>query len=361
MLNFNKKIVNDDHEVKTAAVAPEGLSLTLYVNKNFWNKLTDNQQIGLLKHESCHVAFFHLTNLYDVPSNKFYQMNAAMDIEINQLIKDLPEGGWSLEKASQLCGEQLDSRAGTWYYYNKLEQYCNNNSQAFKNMIEKMIEEGKTDDHSMWGKGQSTAEAQLLSNHIKSIVKDTVDKMAGNIPGELKHIIDFITVKEEVYNWRKHFRRMLGNSIRTYIDSTRYRPSKRFPDAPGLKTKSKPEVMVAVDTSGSIGEQEFNDFFSEIYHLYKSGIAVTVVQFDTTVEDVWQYKGELKNIKRKGYGGTCCKDVIRYYKEHRNFSSCIIFTDGYLDTNVDPCQQLIWVISKNGKNQDYPGKVIYIP
>ena len=36
MLNFNKKLVDDDHPVKTAAVAVEGLSLTLYINKSFW-------------------------------------------------------------------------------------------------------------------------------------------------------------------------------------------------------------------------------------------------------------------------------------------------------------------------------------
>ena len=53
--------------------------------------------------------------------------------------------------------------------------------------------------------------------------------------------------------------------------------------------------------------------------------------------------------------------MIKYYKEHRNYSSCIIFTDGYLDVNVEPCQQLIWVISSKGQKQKYPGKVIYIP
>lgn len=168
-------------------------------------------------------------------------------------------------------------------------------------------------------------------------------------------------VNEEIFNWRAYFRRVIGNSIRTFISPTRYRPSKRFSDAQGLKTKSKPEVMVAVDTSGSIRSEDLNDFFSEIYHLYKSGISVTVVEFDTQVQDVWAYKGQLKNIPIKGRGGTIVHDVIRYYKEHRNFSSCIVFTDGYLDVKVEPCQQLIWVISKGGSKQDYPGKVIYIP
>ena len=70
MLNFNKKLVDDDHPVKTAAVAVEGLSLTLYINKSFWNTLSDVQCRMLLKHEAMHCAFFHLTSLYNVPNGK---------------------------------------------------------------------------------------------------------------------------------------------------------------------------------------------------------------------------------------------------------------------------------------------------
>lgn len=363
MLNLNKEIVGPDHDVKTAAVGPKGLGLTLYINEEFWCKLSDNEQLAILKHEIMHIAFYHLSDLYSVPGNKHYQMNLAQDVEINQYISGLPEGGATLALLEKICGKKLDSRAGSWYYYNALEEYCSKNEKAFIDMIQEMIDNGELSDHSLWPDDMSSAEGKLLENHIKSIMKNTIDqcKVTGSIPGELKGVIDSIILKEEVFNWRKYFRRLIGNSIRTFIAPTRYRPSKRFPDSQGLKTKSMPEVMVAVDTSGSVSSEEFNDFFSEIYHLYKSGVGVTVVEFDTDVTDVWQYRGQLKWIKRSGYGGTCCKGVVKYYKEHRNFSSCIIFTDGYLDTKVDPCQQLMWVISKGGQKQQYPGKVIYIP
>ena len=363
MLNFNKQIVGPDHDVKTAAIGRAGLNLTLYVNQEFWDGLNDKEQAAILKHECAHVAFMHLTSLFDVPSNKHYQMNIAEDCAINQYIQNLPEGAITLQKLEEICGKKLEARQGAWYYYNELEKYCQKNSAAFQKMIEEMLANGDLSDHSLWPKDMSSAEGKLLENHIKNLIKNTAEscKKAGSIPGELKGIIDSILLKEEVFNWRKYFRRVIGNSIRTFISPTRYRPSKRFPDAQGLKTKSKPEVLVAVDTSGSVGSTEFNDFFSEIYHLYKSGVGVTIAEFDTDVTDVWQYKGQLKGISRKGYGGTCCKGVIKYYKEHRNFSSCIIFTDGYLDTKVDPCQQLIWVISRGGAKQEYPGKVIYIP
>lgn len=363
MLNFNKQMVGPDHEIKTAAIGRAGLNLTLYVNQKFWNELSDKEQAAILKHEVMHVAFMHLTSLFDVPSNKHYQMNIAEDCAINQYIHNLPGGGITLQKLEEICGKKLESYQGAWYYYNELEKICQKNSGSFQKMIEEMLANGNLSDHSLWPKDMSSAEGKLLENHIKSIIKNTAEtcKTVGSIPGELKDIIDSILLKEEVFNWRKYFRRVIGNSIRTFISPTRYRPSKRFPDAQGLKTKSKPEVMVAVDTSGSIGGQELSDFFSEIYHLYKSGVAVTIVEFDTKVQNTWPYKGQIKDIPIHGRGGTCVKDVIRYYKEHRSYSSCIIFTDGYLDVNVEPCQQLIWVISSKGQKQKYPGKVIYIP
>ena len=51
MLGLNKRIVSGDHEIQTAAVGLSGLNYTLYVHEDFWKKLTDPQQIALLKHE----------------------------------------------------------------------------------------------------------------------------------------------------------------------------------------------------------------------------------------------------------------------------------------------------------------------
>ena len=82
-------------------------------------------------------------------------------------------------------------------------------------MIEEMLANGDLSDHSLWPKDMSSAEGKLLENHIKSIIKNTAEtcKKAGSIPGELKDIIDSILVKEEVFNWKKYFRRFLGSII----------------------------------------------------------------------------------------------------------------------------------------------------
>ena len=53
MLNLRKEIVTGDR-ISTAAVGPNGLGLTLYVNQDFWDKLTDENQIAILTHEVMH-------------------------------------------------------------------------------------------------------------------------------------------------------------------------------------------------------------------------------------------------------------------------------------------------------------------
>lgn len=51
LLSLRKEIVNGNHSVKTAAVGPNGLNFTLYVNEDFWKKLSDKEQLAVLTHE----------------------------------------------------------------------------------------------------------------------------------------------------------------------------------------------------------------------------------------------------------------------------------------------------------------------
>ena len=41
-------------------------------------------------------------------------------------------------------------------------------------MVQDMIDNGEMDDHSLWPKDMNSAEAQLIENQIKSIIKNTL-------------------------------------------------------------------------------------------------------------------------------------------------------------------------------------------
>lgn len=55
-------------------------------------------------------------------------------------------------------------------------------------------------------------------------------------------------------------------------------------------------------------------------------------------------------------------DLINYYNERKkDFSTLVIFTDGYVSLNLPPFRNGVWVITKTGAHKDYPGTTIYIP
>lgn len=362
MLNLCKEIVKGDNEIKTAAVGPNGLNFTLYVNEKFWNELTDTEQLSVLIHELMHICFMHLTD--DFKAENYHNMNLATDCAINQFISGLPKGCVTLEGLSEVLGKQLEPKRGAWYYYNEIQDFARNNPD--KCHPSKGIGDFKEiDEHTKWPKDISEAERKLYENQIKSKLKETaeaVSKQAGVVPGELNEILKRIKEKPPVFNWKKYLRRLIGNSITSDIQLTRMRPSKRIPDARGIRYKRKPTILVGVDTSGSINQKDFEDFFSEINHIYKTGVKITVVECDTKIQNIFEYSGN-QNIKISGRGGTILEPIISYYKEHPEYSSCVIFTDGFCNTNMQICKNLIWVITSNGnKSQKYnPGQVVLIP
>lgn len=355
-LSIQKLMVPEDHAVKTAAIGPNGINFTLYINEKFWNTLSYDDAYAILKHELLHLCFFHCTENFD--SHNQQAMNIAMDIEVNQYLDYVPASAVTLDKVQQEYNIKLKPKAGSWYYYKKLLEVKQDNDINIPNTE-------SIDDHSMWPKNMSAAEKELLNNQLKYKLKETAEhmiKVAGNVPGEMHDILKSIQTKDPVFNWKRYFRRLVGNSITNELLLTRMRPSKRFPDAKGIRMKRKPNILVGVDTSGSVSNTELSEFFAEIHHIYKSGVNVTVVECDTQIQNIFEYKGK-QEIKISGRGGTIMSPIIEYYKKHKEFSSCVLFTDGYCETEMPLCKNLIWVITPSGnKSTKYsPGQTIFIP
>lgn len=362
MLNLRKEIVDNNHSVKTAAVGPNGVNFTLYVNKTFWEGLTDNEQIAVLTHEVMHICFFHLTD--EFKADNPYNMNIAEDVSINQLITGLPGGCVTLQSLSKILGKKLEPNRGSWYYYREIEDFAKKHPD--KCMLGVGVGDFKQiDDHTMWPSDISEAERKLYENQVKSKLKETeafINKQAGHIPGELKEILEKIKNNPPVFNWRNYFRRVVGDSISSDLQLTRMRPSKRLPDARGTRLKRKPNICVVIDTSGSINMNNFSDFMSEINHIYKTGVEITIVECDTKITKICKFDKKSK-FEFVGRGGTDVTDAISYYKEHKEFSSCVIFTDGYLSKfTFSTYKNLIWIITSDGnKSQKFPGITVLIP
>ena len=118
-------------------------------------------------------------------------------------------------------------------------------------------------------------------------------------------------------------------------------------------------MLLAIDTSGSVSDTELQEFMSEIYHIYKCGVDITIVQCDTMIRSVEPYKGKFE-MSVLGRGGTEFDPVLEYFNANlKKYTSLVYFTDGECYARVKPRGNTLWVLSeRSSMNTDLPGKVI---
>lgn len=363
LLSLNK-IWTD--KVPTAGVGKDGINYRLYISEIFWNSLNDNHRRGLLKHELLHIAFGHLT-MYFKFSNK-RRANVAMDMEINQYIHedDLPEGGVKLSDYESL---NLAPKAGCRYYYDKLKDLEDKKDQqgscGNRNMDKLLddIKNGNNLDHSTWDEceGLTEAEEKLLDKQVQRILNDAEHKTksrGGHVPDELKDKIILDEIIPPKFNWKNYIRRFTGVSTKIFTRKTRRKENIKFPDNPSLKVKMRQKMLLAIDTSGSVNNNELKEFINEIHHIYKAGVDVHILQCDTTIKSSKDYDGKFE-LGIVGRGGTDFDPVLEFYEEHREYTSLIYFTDGECSTSLKPSKPVLWVISEQSDMPEgLPGRTI---
>ena len=354
LLSLNKSYSD---QVPTAAVCRDGINCKLLVNKDFWNSLTDTQQLAILKHELMHICFKHITMHVDFDNTELF--NIAADMEVNSYIDGLPDGHIDASNYG------LGYKKGTKYYYNALKSQSSENQQS-SNLPSLGNSETGTGDHNPWSDfDTSDSVKQLVEQQIDHLAKqaaESIQRSQGTIPGELtEYIKKLFKQKKPIFNWRQYFRRCIGTINDITLKKTRKKESLRFPDSSGIKHKKKTKILVAIDTSGSVNGQELCDFFSEINHIYKASAVIDILECDTKINSKYQYSGKFDG-KIHGRGGTSFTPAIEYYNQNRKeYTTFVYFTDGYSSIDILPLKNMIWVITSNGNKQKYPGKVIYIP
>jgi predicted metal-dependent peptidase len=151
-------------------------------------------------------------------------------------------------------------------------------------------------------------------------------------------------------------------SIKVITKKTRRKPSRRFSDNPALRIKPRKNTLIAIDTSGSVSNQDLVEFFNEIYHIYKTGTDIDIIECDAEIQRVYKYKGNRDEISVKGRGGTSFDPVLEYLSEHKDkYQNLIYLTDGECDTNITPIKPVLWVFCEKGRfNEDLPGAKVQI-
>ena len=175
----------------------------------------------------------------------------------------------------------------------------------------------------------------------------------GELPGELAGLVEFFS--QGRINYMQLLRRYLGQCsggeahwlppARRFVWQGQYLPSRQNP---------KLEIVVAVDTSGSIDKEDFQDFFGEIASIVQTfpNYQLTLIQCDTAITDVQRFSREkpfdgCSKIEIKGGGGTSFVPVFEYLKEEKITPKVLLYyTDGCGTFPKAPKFPVLWFLTE---------------
>lgn len=331
-----------DEGTPTASV--DGVNLL--INPDWFMGLSPPARIGLLAHESWHVAFNHIIRCtgYDLDPAKY---NRAADYVINIMLQDsgytLPEGGLVDEAYRGMSTEQV---------YAVLPEEPEGDGEA-----------GYDCDI----KAPSEKEAKAVTEAITDMLVKAVtqSKMqgdaAGSIPGDITRAID------KLLNPKLPWEVILQNYMSTFAkdDYSFKKRNRRYEDTimPSLYSESMEELSCAIDTSGSVQDHEFLAFLTEINYIKESlaPVLTTIIDFDTSIKHTYKLTKDesIEGIEFSGYGGTDLRPVFDYYDEDVP-TVLIVFSDlQCVPIQQDPGYPVIWVVVNNPTAKVNFGKMIH--
>ena len=212
-----------------------------------------------------------------------------------------------------------------------------------QSLEQRLAEDDGTDYTALW------EEDSFQSRLITDIVQSTTQW--GSIPGYMVELIK--KAADGKIDYRNVLRMFRSSILSQKRRLTRMRPSRRFGfEQMGSRYEFITRLLIAIDTSGSVGSEELARYFRVITTFFKYGVQeIDVLMFDQALQGKPLKLDEAKKNKTqfevKGRGGTCFQVPIDYVKEHPGYDGLIIITDGYAPTPDVPPHlkaKLLWVI-----------------
>ena len=320
----------------------------LYFNTQFFNALSNKEIEFVIAHEILHCVFDHLIRredrdpmLYNIAADYIVNNTLVRDRigELPKLVpcyQDFKYDGWTSEEV-----------------YDELFKEAEKNGKEFLEKLGELLDEhvdweadpngngednGKDGDQN--GKGRpkySKEELEKIRDELKeSMMASAQAAGAGNIPGEIARMIKELT--EPKMNWREILRQQIQSTIRN--DYTFARPNRKGWHTgavlPGMNFDETIDIAIALDMSGSIGNEQAQDFLGEVKGImdeYKD-YNIKIWCFDTKVYNEDDFSGDdgrdLLDYEIMGGGGTDFMVNWEYMKENDIVpKKFVMFTDGY--------------------------------
>lgn len=346
--------------VKTAATDGD----KFYYHPEFVNGITSSQLVGLICHEVLHCALQHHTrrNARDP-----VLWNQACDYAINPLIVDsgmqLPEGGlydreylgMSAEEVYKRLQEQADPQNGGSDGGDSDGQQDADGPESWGTVLDAKGADGES---------ASEAEMREAAQEWRVAIAQAAQqaRSMGEMPGAIDRMVR--ETLDPKLDWRDILHRFVDMSSRN--DYSWMRPSRRYVShgvyLPSLKSDELENIVIAVDTSGSIDQRELDEFSAELQGLIDQYQPhCTVIYCDTEVQRVDEIPpGEPVELKSPGGGGTDFRPPFEYLEDRGIEPACMIyFTDGDCYRFPDePSFPVLWALFRGERNVPFGETVV---
>lgn len=344
----------------------------LIFNPKFFFGKSLQERVFIMAHEISHAIFNHCGMMHMMrrrqkvitKSGKALPydhqiMNIAMDLVINDMLVEAGVGKF-------VQGGLHDKQYGTQgdsvidVYEKVFKDAKKISGQGFDIHLTPGAVDGKDPDKAMGDRSEIEWNTELAAAAASA-------KAQGKLPASLERFFkDFIEpevswqdkiqsffarkVGSGSYDWRKPDRNWIVRDV--YV--------------PGRSGFGAGHVVVAIDTSGSIGQPELDRFFAEMRGILNDvrPKKMSVVWCDAKVHKVDEIDDadDVRGLKPAGGGGTDFRPVFDWIEKNGSDVDCLVYlTDGYGSfPSHEPKYPVLWGAIIKGVN--YPwGDVVDVP
>lgn len=359
----------------------EQLFISINPQTFFDKTLTDINRMGILKHEVIHASFLHPLR------GKNYEReiaNIAADMEVNSYIPELATSKTSKFNFIFAKDYGLPPKKTMEWYIHELQTKGKQPQQAFgKGEGEggdgKPTEESSPDISPSTKKSKKELKKQIdtiaqqhknwdtFKKYHKAVMGKLLEKanrFAGSTPAGIEAVLN--NLYKGVLNWRWLLQRAILNGTRKARKDkfTWSRPNRRDDRLKGKKRLRMPDIVIAVDTSGSMSDDDIQRCFGEINKISRICNSLHLLNFDVAITDKGRVNRLPKKVEITGRGGTDFTEVFDYVEKKikRHKPLVIMLTDGYAEEGPKRNTiELIWIVLSKGNTDKKWGQVIPLP
>ena len=332
----------------------------LYFNPVIFLTLTQQQMATTIKHEILHICSLHLLRAAELRSRYSpLALNMAMDVVVNAYLDYLPPYATTLEWVNLNHALQLHPFESFEYYAERI--------QAALDLVEQTEEPANQDEpdndaasteydpataHEIWQESSDTDERTQREFTEKMI--DAAQK--GSVPYYLESLIAALRSSKPALPWNLYLQRLMG-SVASQPKKTITRRNRRQPDRLDIRGElrsHKAKVVVALDISGSISDEEFLQAIQEVFNIVKNyRHEVEIVECDNEIRRIYSVNSASEIRERMHMrGGTRFSPVFEYANSQR-IDLLIYFTDGKGEERLQTAPRgykTLWVLSGRSEN-----------